>query len=98
MTVEKVENTAQQSYLVRISCERTGSRLVSTLEAFEKMGLSIVQARVSCDRYFAMEAIAVATAQAQPLKTKDVAQSILEALEQQKEEEEEVGGGGGGNK
>lgn len=81
--VEKVENAAWQSYLVRITCERRGGRLVSILEAFEKLGLNVMQARISCNPLFAMEAIAVTAVQAQPLQARDVSQALLKAIEQQ---------------
>ncbi|KAK4770818.1 hypothetical protein SAY87_031350 [Trapa incisa] len=86
VTVEKVENTAPQSYEVRIWCERKGGRLVPILEALEKMGLTVLQARVSCDKLFSMEATAFATAHARALEARDVAQTILRAIENKKKE------------
>ncbi|OWM72979.1 hypothetical protein CDL15_Pgr001093 [Punica granatum] len=78
--VEKIGNVARPSFRVRVMCEKRGGRLVPILEAFEKMGLNIMQASVSCDRMFAMEAIAVAAAQEQPPAATAVTQALLEAI------------------
>lgn len=84
--VEKIDNAAWQSYVVRVTCERTGGRLVSILEAFEKLGLNVMQARICCNRVFVMEAIAVAAVEAQPLEARDVSRALLQAIEQHNEE------------
>ncbi|KAI3440027.1 uncharacterized protein J3R85_004180 [Psidium guajava] len=66
---------------VKINCERREDGLVSILEALEKMGLDVLQARVSCDHVFSMEAFVVA--QDQALEASDVAQAIVRAMEKQ---------------
>ncbi|KAM1138735.1 hypothetical protein COP1_036629 [Malus domestica] len=53
--VEKIE----KGFHVRVKCEKAKDTLVSVLEVFEEMGLNVVQARVSCNNNFSMEAIAV---------------------------------------
>ncbi|KAK4740635.1 hypothetical protein SAY87_024223 [Trapa incisa] len=81
--VEKVVSDACQSYIIRVTCERRRGRLVSILEALEKMGLNLMQARISCTPLFAMEAVAVAAIHAQPLEERDVREALLKAIEQQ---------------
>ncbi|XP_010549418.1 PREDICTED: uncharacterized protein LOC104820606 [Tarenaya hassleriana] len=51
--VEKIEERFQ----VKVRCQRGGHKLVQVLEAFEEMGLEVIQARVSCQGSFSMEAI-----------------------------------------
>ncbi|KAK8648834.1 hypothetical protein V6N13_129576 [Hibiscus sabdariffa] len=53
---------------------------VSIVEAFEQLGLNVVQARVCCNHFFAMEAIVVDQDQ-QTTDTKDVTQAVLKAIE-----------------
>lgn len=66
---------------VKVKCERREDGLVSILEVLENMGLDVLQARVSCDHVFSMEAFVVA--QDQALEATDVAQAILRAIEKQ---------------
>ncbi|XP_030547239.1 uncharacterized protein LOC115752941 [Rhodamnia argentea] len=66
---------------LKVNCERREDGLVSILEALDEMGLDVLQARVSCDRVFSMEAFVVA--QDQALEASDVAQAILRAMEKQ---------------
>ncbi|KAL6282502.1 hypothetical protein ACE6H2_013431 [Prunus campanulata] len=76
--VEKIE----EGFLVRVKCENAGDTLVSVLEAFEEMGLTVLQARISSNNYFSMEAIAVAENQNQDqLDVRDVTQAITRATE-----------------
>ncbi|BFG27966.1 hypothetical protein CerSpe_142400 [Prunus speciosa] len=76
--VEKIE----EGFLVRVKCENAGDTLVSVLEAFEEMGLTVLQARISSNNYFSMEAIAVAEKQNQDqLDVRDITQAITRATE-----------------
>ncbi|XP_062011233.1 uncharacterized protein LOC133727852 [Rosa rugosa] len=75
--VEKIE----EGFHVRVTCEKAEDTLVSILEAFDEMGLNILQAKVSCNSYFSMEAIAAHVAQNQEYKldVTDVTQAIIKA-------------------
>ncbi|GKU92388.1 hypothetical protein SLEP1_g6122 [Rubroshorea leprosula] len=75
----KVEKT-QEGLLVRVTCRKGGDLLVSILEAFDEMGLNVIQARVSCTNFFAMEAIAVAQDK-EAVDARDVSQAVLKAIE-----------------
>lgn len=68
-----------QGFLVRVNCEKGTDRLVTILEAFDKMGLNVLQARVSCSNVFALEAIAAA--QDQALDVKEVTKALLRTIE-----------------
>nr|XP_011460625.1 PREDICTED: uncharacterized protein LOC105350388 isoform X2 [Fragaria vesca subsp. vesca] len=76
--VEKIE----EGFRVRVTCEKADDTLVSILEAFDEMGLNILQAKVSCNSYFAMEAIAAHEAQNQEYKldVTGVTQAIIKAI------------------
>ncbi|XP_010999780.1 PREDICTED: uncharacterized protein LOC105107524 isoform X2 [Populus euphratica] len=78
----KVEK-AEQGLLVRVTCEKGGDKLVSILEVFEEMGLVILNARVSSNLYFAMEAIVVADQEQHALHVKSIAQAVIKAIERQ---------------
>ncbi|GMI91613.1 hypothetical protein like AT1G29270 [Hibiscus trionum] len=77
----KVEKVGEE-LVVKVSCNKGGDKLISVLEAFEELGLNVLQAKVSCSHLFAMEAIAVARDQ-QTTDIKDVTQAILKAIEKQ---------------
>ncbi|KAJ4703693.1 Transcription factor bHLH35-like protein [Melia azedarach] len=77
----KVEKIGER-FTIRVKCNKGGNRLVSILEAFEKMGLLVLQASVSCNYNFSMEATAVAQNQ-QALDATDVTQLLLKAIEKQ---------------
>lgn len=76
----KVEKNNEGGFAVSVTCEKEGDTLVSVLEAFEEMGLHIVEARVSCNDLFAMEATAVPQNQAR-MDVTDVTQAIIKATE-----------------
>lgn len=78
--MEKIE----ASFHVRVTCEKAGDTLVSILDAFDEMGLNILQAKVSCNSYFAMEAIAAHVSQNQhKLDVTDITQAIIKATQKQ---------------
>lgn len=80
-----MEKTKEGSFVVRVRCEKGEDTLVSVLEAFEEIGLLVLQATVSCkDNSFSMEATTVAAAaqsHGQTLNVKDVTQAITKAIE-----------------
>ncbi|XP_062095206.1 uncharacterized protein LOC133801080 [Humulus lupulus] len=58
----KVEKTEEGFMNVRVRCEKGEDTLVSVLEAFENIGLQVLQARVSCTNgLFYMEATTIST-------------------------------------
>lgn len=78
--MEKIE----EGFHVIVTCEKAEDTLVSILDAFDEMGLNILQAKVSCNSYFAMEAIAAHVAQNQhKLDVTDVTQAIIKATQKQ---------------
>ncbi|KAJ6770004.1 TRANSCRIPTION FACTOR SCREAM2-RELATED [Salix purpurea] len=72
----------EKGFLVRVICEKGGDKLVSILEVFEEMGLTVSHARVSCNLYLSMEAIVVAEEEC-ALHVKSIAQAITKAIERQ---------------
>lgn len=74
----KVEKVRGGTFLVRVSCEKGGDKLVAILEAFDGMFLNVEKARVSCESGFSLEAIAVA--EDQTLDVGDVTEALLKAL------------------
>ncbi|KAK4340614.1 hypothetical protein RND71_039115 [Anisodus tanguticus] len=60
----KVEKLIGTRILVKVTCKMGKDVLVSILEAFEEMKLSVVQARVASKYLFGMEAIVEAEAEA----------------------------------
>ncbi|KAJ7947165.1 Transcription factor bHLH35-like protein [Quillaja saponaria] len=77
--VVKIEKVGP-AFVVRVNCEKRGDTLVTILEAFEEMGLHVLQARVSCNNVFALEAIAVA--EDKTLDVKIVTEALLKAINQ----------------
>ncbi|KAL4627207.1 hypothetical protein ACB092_05G151600 [Castanea dentata] len=73
----------REGFLVKVNCEKGEDRLVRILEALDEMGLNVQQARVSCNKRFEMEAIAVA--QDQALDVKEVTEALLGALKRKLE-------------
>ncbi|XP_060189115.1 uncharacterized protein LOC132618079 isoform X2 [Lycium barbarum] len=53
----KVEKLIGTRFLVKVTCKKEKDVLVSILEAFEEMKLSVAQARVTRKYFFGMEAI-----------------------------------------
>lgn len=53
----KVENLGRDYLLVKVRCRKGEEILVSILEAFEKMNIEVVEARITCKVLFGMEAI-----------------------------------------
>ncbi|KAG6420578.1 hypothetical protein SASPL_117112 [Salvia splendens] len=74
----KVEKVGTGHLVVMVTCKKGEEILVSILEAFEKLNVNVVQARVSCNHFFSMEAIVQDTIDASILRD-----SILELIQQQ---------------
>ena len=70
-----------EEFVVEVTCNKGGDKLVSILEAFDELGLNVLQARVSCSHFFAMEATAVAQDQ-QTIDIKDITQAVLKAIDE----------------
>ncbi|KAL4310424.1 hypothetical protein GQ457_01G041700 [Hibiscus cannabinus] len=79
----KVEKNGQE-FVVKVRCNKGGDELVSIVEAFEQLGLNVVEARVCCNHFFAMEAIVVDQDQ-QATDIKHVTQAVLKAIEKRGE-------------
>ncbi|KAI4304421.1 hypothetical protein MLD38_039935 [Melastoma candidum] len=77
-----VKKAGRGYYEVKVTSERKEDMLVSTLEAFEIVGLDVLWARVSSGHFFYMDAFAVARDQ-RDMDAYAVAQAILKALEKQ---------------
>lgn len=75
--VEKIE----ESFHVKLKCEKGGDTLVSVLEVFEEMGLQVLKATVSCENLLAMEATVVS--QNQTLDARDITQALVKATQKQ---------------
>lgn len=71
--------------MVTVRCKKVQDLLVSILEAFEAMDVSVVQARVSCNYFFAMEAIVEAEDQEGVSVEVAVTQAIQKAIQRQSE-------------
>ncbi|GAB4827183.1 hypothetical protein Ancab_034073 [Ancistrocladus abbreviatus] len=76
--VQKVGN----GFLVKVRGEKRGQdqSLVGILQAFDEIGLAVVQATVSCENHFAMEAL-VETVGIVALDVKAVTEAVLRALQ-----------------
>ena len=70
-----------EEFVVKVTCNKGGDKLVSILEAFDELGFNVLQARVSCSHFFAMEATAVAQDQ-QTIDIKDITQAVLKAIDE----------------
>ncbi|XP_059637257.1 uncharacterized protein LOC132279323 [Cornus florida] len=74
----KVEKLGE-GFLVKVTSKKGEDVLVSILEAFDEMGLNVLQARVSCNYFFGMEAIV--GPQHQGIDARDVTQALVKAIE-----------------
>lgn len=69
-----------EKFLVRVICKKEENSLVSVLEVLDEVGMNVLQASVSCNYFFSMDAIAVAQNQ-QAVDVREVTQLILKAIE-----------------
>ncbi|KAL6991255.1 hypothetical protein U1Q18_009373 [Sarracenia purpurea var. burkii] len=77
LEVEKVG----EEFEVRVTCQRGQDVLASILRAFEEMGLTVVQARVSCNFFLSIEAIV--EAQDQGVDVRDIKEAVHKAIGKQ---------------
>ncbi|EFH67059.1 predicted protein [Arabidopsis lyrata subsp. lyrata] len=77
--VVKVEKIGEM-FQVKIKSPKGENNIVNILEAFEEMGLSVAQARVSCLDSFAMEAIASPQWKDKLCSVDDFTQTLLKAV------------------
>ncbi|KAI8000872.1 hypothetical protein LOK49_LG09G00951 [Camellia lanceoleosa] len=76
----KVEKVGEE-FLVRVTCKKGQDVLVSILEAFEEMGLNVLQASVSCNYFLDIEAIV--KAQDQGIDVREITQAVHKAIGKQ---------------
>ncbi|XAR66593.1 hypothetical protein NMG60_11012875 [Bertholletia excelsa] len=74
----KVEKVQEHNFLMKVSCKGGNDVLVSILEAFEEMGLNVLQARVSCNSLLTIEAIV--EAQDQGMDERDIREAVHKAI------------------
>ncbi|KAE9610412.1 hypothetical protein Lal_00006074 [Lupinus albus] len=74
----KVEKINTGIFVVSVTCEKRGDKLVAILEVFDEMSLNVEQAKVSCQNGFSLEAIVVA--EDQKLDVRDVTEALLKAI------------------
>jgi len=77
----KIEKIREGTFMVKITCEKGGDKLVPILEAFEEMCVNVEEARVSCENGFSMQAIIVA--EDENLDVRDVNEALLKAIGKQ---------------
>ncbi|KAH6829181.1 hypothetical protein C2S53_016350 [Perilla frutescens var. hirtella] len=53
----KVENMGKGYLMVRVRCKKGEQVLASVVEVFEELNMNVVEASISCDHFFGMEAI-----------------------------------------
>ncbi|KAL5053757.1 hypothetical protein RYX36_034439 [Vicia faba] len=75
----KIVKISEGTFMVRVTCEKGGGKLVAILEAFEEICMNVEEAKVSCENEFSMEAIIVT--EDQTLDVTDVTEMILKAIE-----------------
>ncbi|KAK6932715.1 hypothetical protein RJ641_002339 [Dillenia turbinata] len=77
----RIDKIDQGLVNIRVTCEKgQDNLLVCILEALEKMGLNVLQARVSTHYFFAMEAIAEFQ---EALDERNVSRAVFDAIEKQ---------------
>ncbi|KAI5384910.1 uncharacterized protein LOC127105449 [Lathyrus oleraceus] len=81
----KIEKIREGTFMMKVTCEKGGDKLVAILEGFEKICVNVEQARVSSENGFSMEAIIVA--EDQNLDVRDVKEVILKAIGKKSGEE-----------
>ncbi|KAA8539512.1 hypothetical protein F0562_026204 [Nyssa sinensis] len=77
VTVETVEKGFQVNVFLEKSCP---GLLVSILEAFEELGLNVLEARVSCDDTFQLEAVGDNEANGENIDAQVVKEAVSQAI------------------
>ncbi|KAI5384901.1 uncharacterized protein LOC127105446 [Lathyrus oleraceus] len=75
----KIVKISEGTFMVKVTCEKGGGKLVAILEAFEEICVNVEEAKVSCENEFSMEAIIVS--EDQSLDVTYVTEVILKAIE-----------------
>ncbi|XP_009102866.1 uncharacterized protein LOC103828971 isoform X2 [Brassica rapa] len=75
----KVEKIGEK-FQVKIKSLKGDDKLINILEAFEEMGLSVAQARASCQDAFVMEAIVVPQSKDKLWSVDDMTDTLVKAL------------------
>ncbi|XP_042504172.1 transcription factor bHLH61-like isoform X2 [Macadamia integrifolia] len=82
--------TVEKGFLINVFSEKScPGLLVSILEAFEELGLNVLDARVSCSDNFSLEAIGENEGQGS-IDAQVVKQSVLQAIKNWSEDNEQV--------
>ncbi|CAN1172845.1 hypothetical protein LINPERHAP2_LOCUS30325 [Linum perenne] len=79
VSVETVEKGFVINVISEKKCE--GGLLVSVLEAFEEIGLNVVEARVSCTDTFRLHAVAAGQQRRSNIDAQMVKRAVLEAID-----------------
>ena len=69
-----------EKFQVKIKSLKGEDKLINILEAFEEMGLSVAQARASCQDTFVMEAIFVSQSKAKLWSVYGMTDTLVRAL------------------
>ncbi|CAA2956926.1 transcription factor bHLH61-like isoform X2 [Olea europaea subsp. europaea] len=85
LPVVKVE-TLETGFLINVYSENNCTGLlVSILEAFEELGLEVLDARVSCSNNFRLEAVSENEGQADSIDAQVVKQAVVQAIRNRSE-------------
>eukprot|EP00268_Persea_americana_P069650 TRINITY_DN9937_c0_g1_i1.p1 TRINITY_DN9937_c0_g1~~TRINITY_DN9937_c0_g1_i1.p1 ORF type:complete len:138 (-),score=43.15 TRINITY_DN9937_c0_g1_i1:268-681(-) len=73
--------TLDKGFLINVFSERSGpGLLVSILEAFEELGLEVIDASLSCEDSFHFEAVGENQEQVESMDAQVVKQAVLQAI------------------
>ncbi|CAI9774775.1 unnamed protein product [Fraxinus pennsylvanica] len=73
--------TLERGFLINVYSEKNcPGLLVSILEAFERLGLEVLDARVSCSNNFRLEAVSENEGQADSIDAQVVKQAVVQAI------------------
>ncbi|KAI3474761.1 hypothetical protein Pfo_029987 [Paulownia fortunei] len=88
LTAVKVE-TLEKGFLINVFSEKNcPGLLVSILEAFEELGLEVLDARVSCSDNFCLEAVSENEGQSDSIDGQVVKQAVLQAIRNWSDEQD----------
>ncbi|CAO2842342.1 unnamed protein product [Amaranthus hypochondriacus] len=77
----KVEKHGENQFRINVRSEKGKDNLVNVLEAFEKMGIIVISAKVSCVSEFGMEAIVEVNNANEAMDSSVLTNAILKAIE-----------------
>ncbi|KAH6769339.1 transcription factor SCREAM-like protein [Perilla frutescens var. frutescens] len=85
----KVE-TLEKGFLINVLSEKNcPGLLVSILEAFEEIGLEVLDARVSCSDNFRLEAVSENEGQSDSIDAQVIKQAVLQAIRSWSDQQED---------